>query len=181
MLTSAPRVRGMEIGVDEVRLRPWRREDEAELALAANDRTIWLNLRDLFPHPYSRTDARAWLERTVGVAPVTNFAIEVAGALAGSVGIAPREDVHRRTAEIGYWIAASMRGRGIATAAVRAASDRAFDAFDLVRIEAGVFAWNPASMRVLEKAGYEREGVLRKSVVKDGRVTDSVLYALVRG
>lgn len=66
------------------------------------------------------------------------------------------------------------------TTAVRATSEFALSHFSLVRLEAPVFAWNPASMRVLEKAGFEREGILRSSVFKDGQVIDQVLYALIR-
>ncbi len=109
-----------------------------------------------------------------------NFAIEVEGEAAGSIGVSPFADVHARSAEIGYWVAEAYWGRGIATEALRAASEHAFRAFSLMRVQATVFAWNEASMRVLEKCGYAREGVLAQSVFKDGELIDSVLYALVR-
>lgn len=68
----------------------------------------------------------------------------------------------------------------IITAAVRATSDHVLAHFDVIRLEAPVFEWNPASMRVLEKCGFVREGVLRRSVLKDGQVIDAVLYARLR-
>ena len=91
-----------------------------------------------------------------------------------------QEDVYRRSAEIGYWLGESFWGRGIVTAAVRTVTRFAFDTFDLVRIFAFVFAWNHASGRVLEKAGYLREGVMRQSVFKEGQMIDAFLYAITR-
>jgi RimJ/RimL family protein N-acetyltransferase len=170
----------MEIRLATCTLRPWRAGDEAAIARHANNRKVWLNLRDAFPHPYTRADAEAWVAANAGVEPVRNLAIEIGGEAAGSIGVSPFADVYRRSAEIGYWLAEPMWGRGIMTEALAAATENAFRALDLVRIQAAVFAWNPASMRVLEKCGYEREGWLRKSVWKDGQLIDSALYAIAR-
>jgi len=104
----------------------------------------------------------------------------VDGAAVGSVGIELGTDVFRRSAEIGYWLGEPFWGRGIATEALRAMTEYAFAHFDICRLEAGVFGWNPASARVLEKAGYTLEGRARNAVVKDGRTTDRLLYGLVR-
>ncbi|HEV8111815.1 MAG TPA: GNAT family N-acetyltransferase [Planctomycetota bacterium] len=171
----------METRLTTCTLRPWRRGDEEALAKHANNRNVWLNLRDLFPHPYTRADAKAWIRSNVGADPVQNFAIDVEGEAVGSVGIAPQTDVARRSAEIGYWLAEPFWGRGIMTEAVRAATEHGFRAFDVVRMHAAVFASNPSSMRVLEKCGYAREGWLRQSVWKDGQLLDSALYAKLRG
>lgn len=161
-------------------LRPWRRGDETSLSRHANNRAVWRNLRDIFPHPYTVADARAWV-RTASVAdPPTELAIDVDGEAVGGIGVQLKRDIHRRTAEIGYWLAEPLWNRGIATEAVRGMTDHAFAVFDLVRIEALVFEWNPASARVLEKAGYTLEGRLRKSVTKDGRTVDALLYSIVR-
>lgn len=159
-------------------LRPWRSGDLHDLVRAANDRDVWLNLRDSFPHPYTEADGLVWL--SMGPTNPFNFAIDVDGRAAGSIGFTPGDDVHRVSAEIGYWLGRSYWGRGIASAAVKAASDWAFAHHDWRRIFAGVFAPNVASMRVLEKAGYQREGVLRHAVVKDGQVLDQIQYALTR-
>ena len=110
----------------------------------------------------------------------TNWAIEVNGKVAGGIGVDLGEGVFARSAHFGYWLGEPYWGHGIGTVAVRAASEYALDHFGLARLEAPVFAWNPASMRVLEKSGFVREGILRKSVFKDGQLIDQVLYALVR-
>jgi len=161
-------------------IRPWRRGDHAALVRHADNRRVWLTLRDQFPHPYTPADGDAWLAHVAQQHPVTSFAIAVAGEAAGGIGVAPQPDVHRRSAEIGYWLGEAFWNRGIMTAAVRTFTTYAFDAYDLIRIFAGVFSSNPASMRVLEKAGYTREGVLRRSVVKDGQILDQILYAVTR-
>jgi ketosteroid isomerase-like protein len=109
----------------------------------------------------------------------TSWAIEVDGLAVGSVGVKLGEGVYLKSAEFGYWLAEPYWGRGIMTDAVKAASAYAMRRFGLIRLEAPVFEWNPASMRVLEKAGFVREGVLRASAVKDGQVIDRVLYALI--
>jgi ribosomal-protein-alanine N-acetyltransferase len=171
----------MEIRLERCVLRPWRRGDEEALVRGADNRKVWINLRDGFPHPYTRADAKAWIAANAGVEPPRNFAIEVGGRAVGSVGVTQLTDVYRRSAEIGYWLAEEHWGRGIATEATAAATENAFRVLDVVRIQAAVFAWNPASMRVLEKCGYEREGWLRRSVFKDGQVIDSALYARTRG
>jgi RimJ/RimL family protein N-acetyltransferase len=112
--------------------------------------------------------------------PPRGLAIEIGGQARGSVGVFPLEDVHRRTAEIGYWLAQDQWGRGIMTEAVAAMTECAFRELDVVRIQAAVFEWNPASMRVLEKCGYVREAWLRKSMWKDGQLIDSAMYAKLR-
>jgi RimJ/RimL family protein N-acetyltransferase len=88
--------------------------------------------------------------------------------------------VFRRSAEIGYWLGEEYWGRGIVTEALRAVTDYAFATFDLCRLSAGVFEWNPGSMRVLEKAGYELECRSHKSVTKDGQTIDEFIYVSVR-
>jgi RimJ/RimL family protein N-acetyltransferase len=165
----------------EVTLRRWRKDDCERLAALANNHKIWLNLRDRFPFPYTKADAEAWIAHCDAEAgPPTQFAIELEGELAGAIGFEPLLNERRLSAEIGYWIGEPYWGRGIATAALIEASRRAFAEFPFQRLEAQVFAWNPASMRVLEKAGYQMEGRMHRSVLKDGQITDSVIYALLR-
>jgi len=107
------------------------------------------------------------------------WAIEVEASAVGGIGVILGEGVHERSGQFGYWLGEPYWGRGIMTAAVRATSEYVMSRFGLLRLEAPVFEWNPASMRVLEKCGFVREGVLRRSVFKDGRIIDSVLYARV--
>lgn len=165
----------------EATLRSWRKDDCESLADLANNRNVSINLRDVFPYPYTLADAEAWIahcEARRG-AP-TQFAITIESQLVGGIGFEVQPGVYRICADIGYWVAESYWGRGIATAALLVASRRAFAEFPLERLEARVFAWNPASMRVLEKAGYQMEGRMRRSVIKEGQVIDSVIYALLR-
>ncbi|MBC8085258.1 MAG: GNAT family N-acetyltransferase [Hymenobacter sp.] len=162
------------------RLRPWRPSDAAALAEHANDQRVALNLRDTFPHPYTRQDAEFYLSLVADQQRDLHLAFEVDEVAVGSVGVHFKTDVRRRSAEIGYWLGPAYWGRGLMTAAVRLVAGHVFAHFDVCRLYAVVFETNPASARVLEKAGFELEGVLRKSVLKDDRMLDSRLYALVR-
>jgi RimJ/RimL family protein N-acetyltransferase len=170
----------MELRLTTCTLRPWRKGDEESLVRHANNRAVWRNLRDLFPHPYTQADAEWWIETSSAADPITNFAIAVDGAAVGAIGVVLKDDVFRRSAEIGYWLGEEFWGRGIVSEAVRAMTDYAFANWDLCRIQAGVFEWNPASMRVLEKAGYQFEGRMHKAVIKDGESIDELIYAIVR-
>jgi RimJ/RimL family protein N-acetyltransferase len=125
--------------LDRSLLRAWRPGDEASLALHANNRNVWVNLRDRFPHPYTLADAEEWIRQSRGIVPQTRFAIIVDGAAVGGIGLERRGDVFRRSAEIGYWLGEPFWGRGIMTEAVRAVTGYAFKNFDLCRIDAGVF------------------------------------------
>jgi len=167
----------MEIVLPTCLVRSWTWQDCDALVHHANNRNVWINLRDRFPHPYTRGDARRWLEIAIDLKPETNFAIAVGDQAVGAIGFSPQADVGYRSAEIGYWIGEQFWGRGIASDALKAVTDHAFASFDLNRLYAHVFEWNVASARVLEKAGYELEGRLRKSVTKDGKTVDQFLYA----
>jgi ribosomal-protein-alanine N-acetyltransferase len=170
----------VELKLTRCTLRPWRRGDEASLVRHADNRNVSRNLKDRFPSPYTAADAREWIAHASAQAPPTSLAIVVDGAAVGGVGIELGTDVFRRSAEIGYWLGEPFWGRGIATEALRAMTAYAFERFDICRLEAGVFDWNPASARVLEKNGYVLEGRARLGVIKDGRMGDRLLYALVR-
>jgi RimJ/RimL family protein N-acetyltransferase len=162
------------------RLRPWRQHDLQSLIRYANDRDVWINLRDRFPHPYIEADARRWLEYVCGEPVATQWAIEVDGEAAGGIGLEPQADIERMSAEIGFWLGRPFWGRGLMTQAASAVSEWALNQPGCLRLYASVLEWNPASMRVLEKAGYQREGLLRRSAIKDGVVVDRVLYARIR-
>ena len=160
-------------------LRPWAVSDKANLVRYANNRAVWRNLLDSFPHPYSEADADFWIAHT-RANPGLHFAIQFGGEAIGGIGVTAQSGVAIKTAHFGYWLGEPVWGKGIATAAARAMVSHAFTAFPFARLEAPVFAWNPASMRVLEKSGFSREGVLRNSVFKDNELIDSVLYARLR-
>ena len=170
----------MYVELTAASVRSWKWSDVEAIVRHANNRNVWINLRDRFPYPYTASDARRWLESVVGFQPETNFAIAVGDEAAGGIGFSIQYDVARRSAEIGYWLGEEVWGRGIATDALLAVTDYAFANFDLCRLYANVFAWNPASARVLEKAGYSFEGRLKRSVTKDGQTIDQLMYAIIR-
>jgi ribosomal-protein-alanine N-acetyltransferase len=145
----------------------------------ANNRKVWLNLRDAFPHPYLEDSARAFLEIVDRQNPTTFFAIATQEEAIGAIGIVPGRDVHRLTAEMGYWLAEPYWGKGWMTEAVARFTGYAFEQFGLRRIYAEPYATNTASCRVLEKAGYTLEGRLRSSVIKDGQILDQFLYSRI--
>jgi ribosomal-protein-alanine N-acetyltransferase len=162
----------------DLTFRTWRTRDVDALVEHANNRNVWINLKDRFPHPYTRADAESWIGMNhLVLGPPVNFAIDVGGQAIGGVGVEPLEDVFHRTAVIGYWVAEPFWGRGIATAAVQFICEYAWRTFPLDRLQATVFEWNAASARVLEKCGFTLEGRQRRAVNKDGRVGDLLLFA----
>ena len=162
-------------------VRHWRLEDASQLPPLAGDRRVSGNMRDAFPYPYGLPEAERFLSMATAMSPQTYFAIEVDGRVAGGIGYVLHGDVERVGAEVGYWLGVEFWGRGLATAAVRAVTRFAFATHpELERVYAVPFASNPASARVLEKAGYLLEGTLRRSAIKDGRVLDQWMYAIVR-
>ena len=160
-------------------VRSWRAGDLGTLVANANNRNIWINLRDRFPHPYTARDGREFLQHAREQLPETAFAIVVNGEAAGGIGFQLQGDVERVSAEIGYWLGEPFWGRGIATEALVALTRHAMAMHGLTRVYALPFAWNTASCRVLEKAGYRLEARLRRSAIKDGRVTDQLQYAFI--
>jgi len=168
----------MDIDLSQWQIRSFRADAAEALARYANNRRVSRNLRDAFPYPYTLEDAEEWISRATQQSPETDFAIASATEVIGGIGLRRQQDVHRRSAEIGYWVGEPFWGKGIATAALKAFTEFAFDRFDLVRLYGYVYEWNPGSGRVMEKAGYVCEGRLRKSVFKDGRVIDQFLYAI---
>ena len=170
----------MEIVLPSCVVRSFSPADAPSIARHANNRAIWINVRDQFPFPYALKDAERFIRDAAGTEPQTDFAIAVDRAAVGAVGLRLKKDIWRRSAEIGYWLGQEFWGRGIATEAVRAVTGYAFNHYDVCRVYAGAYEWNLASMRVLEKAGYTREARLRKAATKDGRTIDLVLYAVVR-
>jgi len=170
----------VEIDLVRFLIREWRRGDEEALARHANNPNVARNMRDRFPHPYTSADAQWWIAHASAQSPSTDFAIVVDGEAAGGIGFILQEDVARRSVEIGYWLGEAYWGRGIATDAVRALSEHIFANFDICRIYSTVFELNPASIRVLEKAGYAYEGRQRKAVTKNGETLDVLMYALIK-
>ncbi len=163
-------------------LRPWLLADAGDLAAALNDRQVLDNLRDGLPFPYTPADARAFISAMLAADPRRTFAFAIVaeGRAVGGMGVFRQENIHFRTAEMGYYIARPYWGRGLATSAVRQACEHIFQTTDILRIFAQPLARNTASCRVLEKAGFSLEGVLRQNAVKNGQVQDMKLYARLR-
>jgi [ribosomal protein S5]-alanine N-acetyltransferase len=160
-------------------LRSWRHDDADAIVAHANNIKIAKQLRDRFPHPYTRRQASEFLQHAVAVDDPTNFAIDVDGQAVGGVGYVAGSDIERFSAEIGYWLGESMWGRGLATEAVVLVTAHLFTDLNMLRLFAVPFADNHASRRVLEKANYQCEGILRASSVKAGTPRDQALYARI--
>jgi [ribosomal protein S5]-alanine N-acetyltransferase len=159
-------------------LRPWSLADLDSLVKFANNRKIADNLTDAFPHPYSRDDGLAYINNFKEDNPFRVFAIEVDGIPCGSIGISPQTDIHRKNAEMGYWLAEDYWGRGIMTQAVNRMIAHGFKCFDINRIFARPFSTNLASQRVLEKAGMKLEARFEKALIKNGQFLDELIFSI---
>lgn len=169
----------MELILNKCILRKFSLKDAQSLVLQANNKNIADYLRDIFPHPYTTKDACFYIENIANDLHSLIMAIEVEGKAVGSIGILPKTDVYRKSAELGYWLGEQYWGRGIVTEAVKAITEYGFKNYNLHRIYAVVFENNAASMRVLEKAGFTSEAVHRKAVIKNGIIMDEHVYAKV--
>ena len=163
-------------------IRTWKISDAEDLALALNNKMVLDNLRDGIPFPYTIADATAFIEAMLSADSNSTygFAIVFDNKVVGSIGAFRQENIHGKTAEIGYYIAEAYWGRGIGTSAVRQMCAFLFSNTDILRIFAEPFAYNLASSRVLEKAGFSFEGTLRKNAVKNNTVIDMRMYSLVK-
>lgn len=164
------------------KLRDWNYEDVESLAYQANNIKIAQNLRDAFPHPYTLEDAENYITMCINNPDIKAYtkAIEVDGKAVGSIGVFIKDDVYCKSGELGYWLGEPYWGAGIMTEAIKKICEEVFSKYSLVRIYAEPFIYNEASKRVLEKAGFTLEGILKKSVYKNGIITDSCIYGLVR-
>ena len=170
----------MHLSLGRCVVRDWTAADLQSLVRHANNRKIWINLRDRFPFPYTEASGRDFLTHISSQTPSTVWAIEVDGDACGGIGLVPMTDVERVSAEIGYWLGEAFWGRGIMTEALIGVSSEAFRRFDLQRIFALPFADNIGSIRVLQKAGYVLEGRMRQSAIKDGIIRDQLMFATYR-
>jgi ribosomal-protein-alanine N-acetyltransferase len=170
----------MELSSGIIVLRPLRLSDAKRLAELANNEKISCNLRDGFPHPYTLADAENFLEKFTNQDPVTFFGIDYDGEYVGNISLVPGQDVYRKSAEIGYFIGEPYWNKGIVTTAVNLITEYGFNHLDIIRIHTGVFEYNPASMHVLEKCGFVKECIFRKSVIKQGKLWNEVRYAKLK-
>ncbi|MBN1650200.1 MAG: GNAT family N-acetyltransferase [Bacteroidales bacterium] len=165
---------------DKIKLRQLDIKDVDRLAEIANNRKISINLRDAFPSPYSEEDARSFIQMCYKQNPSTIFAIEYEGIYVGNIGLELGNDVYRKSAQIGYFIDEAFWNKGIVTQAVMQLTAFGFETLNMERIHTGVFEFNRASQRVLEKCGYHKEGVFRKAVLKNGKLYDEIRYSKLK-
>ena len=159
-------------------LRPFREDDAESLSHHANNPNIARFMTNGFPHPYTVDHARSFIAFANRDNPVHIFAIEVDGEAAGGIGIHPQDDIHIKNAELGYWLSEKYWGKGIITDAVKQMVDFAFRTYDINRVFARPFGNNPASQRVLEKAGFTLEARLEKVLFKSGNYEDELIFAI---
>ncbi len=165
----------------EFTLHPWTKTDLHDLVKYANNWNVAKNLTDKFPHPYTKNDGVAFLEFAIEGNPISIFAIEVAGEAAGGIGIHPQNDIFKKNAELGYWLAEPYWGQGIISNAIKQMVDFAFTTFDIERVYAKPFGTNIASQKVLEKNNFLLEGRFEKVLFKNGEYLDELVYAVRRG
>lgn len=164
------------------KIRKWKISDAKELPLILSNKNIQDNLRDGIPYPYTEQNGREFIEAMLSANEndTFSFAITVDGKVVGSIGIFRQANIHRYTAELGYYISEKYWGKGIMTDAVKQICTYVFENSDIIRIYAEPFSHNIASCRVLEKTGFQYEGTLRSNAVKNGRIIDMKLYALLK-
>jgi len=161
-------------------LRPWTNNDLESLVKFANNFNIAKNMTDQFPHPYSLENGRTFIETATKNSPINIFAIEIAGQAVGGIGIHPQTDIHRKNAELGYWLAEPFWGQGVISKAVTEMVAFGFNTYDIDRIFARPFGTNKASQRVLEKAGFKLEARFSNTLFKNGEYADELVYAIRR-
>ncbi len=162
-------------------LRPWRVTDAERLAALGNNPAIARNLLDSFPQPYTLDAAQKWIRTCLDQPqPPHLFVIAFNDEFVGGIGAHPNKDIHRFTAEIGYWIGEPHWGKGYGTAALKAFTAYIFAHHPFVRLEAGVFPYAAASGRILEKSGFHKETINRNMAHKDGVTYDRHLYVLLK-
>lgn len=150
------------------KIRKWKLSDAEDLAAALSNTKIQNNLRDGLPYPYTEKDGTEYITDMLSADEDQTFAFAVTAdsKVVGSIGVFRQENIHRQTGELGYYIAEEYWGKGIMTEAVKQICAYVFDKSDMIRIFAEPFAYNAASCRVLEKAGFQYEGTLRNNAVK---------------
>ncbi len=168
----------IKLDIRGVHLRSWNPADAESMAKYANDKRIWLNMRDEFPFPFVVEDAERMIDK-FSSKDQFQFAISNDNEAIGSIGVVVNNDIRRKSAVLSYWLGQPFWGKGIASYAVEALSNWVFLKKDIVRLYAKIFANNPASKRVLEKAGYSLEGHFRKAIIKEGKFIDQLLFAKV--
>lgn len=163
----------------EFNLREWKLSDAQGIVSLANNEKIAGNLRNSFPYPYTLDDAHLFINKSIhqNKRKQLNKAIEIEAEASGSISLLALEDVSCKSGELGFWLGEPFWGQGIMAAAIEQVCDVGFNELGMMRIYARPFASNIAARKTLEKAGFELEGVFKKSIYKNGKALDSCMYA----
>ena len=172
----------MEKNTMNCKIRKWKLTDAKDIAVALSNKKIQDNLRDGIPYPYSEQDGIDYISSMLSANKDETFAFAITldDKAIGSIGVFRQQNIHRQTAEMGYYIAEEYWGKGIMTDAVKQICEYVFENSDILRLYAEPFAYNAGSCRVLEKAGFKYEGTLRSNAVKNGKVVDMKMYSRLR-
>ncbi len=162
----------------EYKIRPFTLDDVDSFVKHANNKNISAFMTNRFPNPYTRKDGEEFINRFKDKDPQQIFAIEIEGEAAGAIGVHPMEDIFCKNAEISYWVSEQYWGKGITTKAIGQIVDYAFKTFEINRIFGRVYGNNPASKRVLEKAGFTLEAHYEKTIYKNGEFLDELILAI---
>lgn len=161
----------------KIELKPWSMEDTKILAdICHNGERSFLS--DRLPYPYTEDNARWWLgmagekEGKEGIFR----AIVADGEIVGNISVEKKEDVYRKDGEIGYMLKKEFYSKGIMTEAVRQICPLAFRELGLIRITGLVYEPNIPSRKVLEKTGFELEGIMKNAVVKGEKIYNLCIY-----
>lgn len=161
---------------NNIQLRVWQKDDAQQLAAIANNKNIWSNVLDSFPSPYTVMDALQWINKESTAQPVTKFAIEFQGNVVGGIGMILNDDVYRNTVELGYFVGETFWGKGIATNAIQTIVEHIQKNYSVNRVMARVYAYNKASMKALQKAGFHLEGIQEKAAIKNNLLIDVFVW-----
>lgn len=166
----------------KISIRSWKKSDAASLASVLSNKKLLNNLRDGIPYPYTEKDALEYIDAMLSADPNDTFAyaIDSNGKAIGSIGAFRQKNIHSHSAELGYYLAEEYWGKGVMTEAVRLFCEKVFAETDIIRIFAEPFAYNIGSRRVLEKAGFQFEGIMKCHAVKNGQILDMSLYGLTK-
>lgn len=170
----------MKIPFDKYCFRSFEDNDAEAIVKHANNREVSKYMRDSFPYPYSKTNAVRWIDFVKKNYFTLSFALADETELIGGIGAMPQTDVHRFSAEVGFWLGQSHWNKGIIKKALPLFCNYIFTNFDFNRLTANVFQGNEASKKVLEKNGFVLEGTLRKNVFKENKFVDHFIYGLLK-
>lgn len=166
---------------EEIQLRFPKPEDAEKIAFYANNRKIWLNVTDNFPHPYTLEIAQEWISKRTSVQPIQDAVIVYKGEPVGWIGISMGTNIWTIKGEIGYWIGEPFWGKGIMSQVLSPFVDYCFQNIpQLHKINLYAYTRNVASIRLFQKAGFHFEANLMQNCIKDGVIEDEVGYYLLR-